>query len=287
MSWMVLHGRLYHCTGCGRSFQIEYLGGSRPVQVSDPVIMQQRELQLRYGGDTEVLHDEGLCGDCVAAAQRTHAGDTVSPEVFMEISQLATTLQKSRSAVATRLHLLRLVDWGKAIRNLDFHGLCTIAPDAFKATIGSPSFSAQTAAALSDRFFSDAAPALGAFGLSVSGERLDAAFDESRAGIATARQRLQELLALGGHYTYVERDLRSAQNLNPFISYEHTVRTPDPSATPYRFFDEYELDRTAAENLVAAQDAPVDDSAIGAMFVEDLRKVLTPSALLAMQTAAH
>lgn len=99
MSWMVVRGKVYHCSLCNYSFVIEYEGGERPVQVSDPVIAQQERLRQHYGGDPALLHHQAMCENCAAAAKATHATDVMSVDTLSEISQLARSLQEWRSAL--------------------------------------------------------------------------------------------------------------------------------------------------------------------------------------------
>jgi hypothetical protein len=279
---MVCHGKCYHCTECGESFVIEYEGGARPVQVSDPVIYLQRKLWEKYGGDPELLHDEGLCADCVAAEKKKQGGDVISPEVFNEIVRLAGWVERARSACSTKTMVLENVEWGNWYRKLECRGLREVAPAAYDATIGSDGFDADTAPALIARYLSEAASQLAAHGLAMAESRLDKDFRELMAKFTLNAMRLRDLLALGGRYAYFERDLRGPQNLNPFLCYEHTMRTPVASTEPHRFFDGRELNRSEVEKLVASCETPGDDGIFGAAFVDGLRQRLTASVLLAV-----
>lgn len=55
MSWMNLAGKIYHCLNCRREIKVEYEGGARLTQVSDPVIEEQKKIRKKY--DPKSKHD--------------------------------------------------------------------------------------------------------------------------------------------------------------------------------------------------------------------------------------
>lgn len=99
MSWMLVVGKVYHCAECGSSLQVEYEGGAVMTQVSDMVIEEQSGLLDEFNQpncspevDGYYLQEIIVCEKCFVKKEYdgTHASHMM--ELLSDVDKVADDL---------------------------------------------------------------------------------------------------------------------------------------------------------------------------------------------------
>jgi hypothetical protein len=105
MSWCceprwIVSGKIYHCTNCGCSFQIEYEGGAGPTPENEDIFEQQWGLDTEFGQpnanpyvEGTYLHEKIICEECFPTAKNDEA-------VAKQLIHLAGLVRGSTRAIA-------------------------------------------------------------------------------------------------------------------------------------------------------------------------------------------
>jgi len=264
MSFMTVSGKVYHCEKCQLDLAVEYEGGPSLTQVSDPVILDNKELDRTYGSRSGVvnrlqvlgtlinmvfkvvykefdqkycnpggagksLHVPGICNRCFAAlpeAERTRSAALA--RAISAAEQLADAFNR-HSKLAGETTQSVVDRW---LQSVDAQsGWSAFDPVAFGDTIGAYGFEkrGQRRKSAAVRTFVERAgrPILTALGAAVEA---DQDIQKLRSDFETATEGLREgalsALRQSAGARWVTKEIYGPENLNPYISNEFSWRTP-------------------------------------------------------------
>ena len=261
MSLMRIRGSKYHCTQCKKVIVVEYEGGLQRTLVSHPVIDSQatlrRQLRLRSQTSAEYMHQMGFCEACVAGAKPGDGGAATPQEVtdFNEaISKLLRMADRHEKRVRTHATSCR----ERFSAALTLETFRELAPQEYEATLGkwdtTPPFEREFLV----RNFLDSAK----FDLAPRVAGALSADPKLRSTVRSYAQKAPDLvakareaLAACGSYRYAPVSLRQAENLNPYLASEYSIRRPVRETPNTNFYFKDPLDRERAGKAIADAEA--------------------------------
>lgn len=251
MSWIWdCRGKIYHCTACDYAVTVEYEGGPRPTQASDPVVLAQQSLDELYGQPTPeegtYFHEVGLCENCATDRIAERADNLLSPEQEEEILERLARIEALQEEIENASEEERDSVLARLVSGITLERLQSLAPEAYEASFGARLFklrnkrSGLVAAYLeaADSPLLDWADASLAADATSRTDRNGPSTDELRAGARA----LVEILTKSGRYRYEKRDVLAPDSLNPFLVTETSVRWPVEGTQGFSFYYEFELD---------------------------------------------
>lgn len=230
MSWMLVAGKVYHCKKCGECVQVEYESGAELTQVSDVVIDQQSEMldefaQPNADPDLEgyYLQEKITCEECYA---------TLSPD-NSDAEQLVSLLAEVDAAIK------QVVDHVSASLENPTHDdvLELLGKSVFEELSARSMLPARRQRRLTevfqkwyclDKFLSNRVKA--------EIEKLPQPLPSVRLKEFAVQLRKKYLTV------YVQKEIWVAENINPYIQSEHTVRVPTLNTPHIRVITEGAID---------------------------------------------
>ncbi|PVE42856.1 hypothetical protein [Limnohabitans planktonicus] len=107
MSFMLVAGKIYHCTDCNKEIRIDYEGGAQVIQVSDAVIEQQNSLlelfpqphaePHKYG---YFIHADAICEHCT----KIYESQQTKLDRMREVFDLLDGIELAKQSVANDIH---------------------------------------------------------------------------------------------------------------------------------------------------------------------------------------
>lgn len=250
MSFMNVRGKVYRCTRCSEHFHVEYEGGVALAQVSDEVISEQIAYteELGQAGSHEhglYLYDLIICEPCHA---HWVAENPLFDETGRKLMFLAERHEESLNQAARDLEA--------SLRSVSRQELFNVLGQAVIAELSAKSMLPSRKRRRINELFQKWHVAEG-----LVKTKAKAALANLRASGPLAIDELRKLAAKvsGNDLPFFQmHETWKAENLNPFIITEDTVRTPLPT-TPHRtVFRELYVDlralRSARLNISAVID---------------------------------
>ena len=256
MSWLLVRGKIFWCGDCRRQTRIEYEGGARPTQVSDPVIDAQVQWSRELGQPMDVpdekgwyLHEIGLCDRCVRARMQTDGG---RQEVLQELLTLADAAGRLRTECLRSLGgpVTRLIR--ESIERWELGDFQALDQRAWAETAGIWNFQSlgtRRRKSACRRFAEVSAPAIEV--------RCRALVDGSPgireevlgwgAQTSPLRERALMLLPACPEEGFSTKWTDAAENLNPFIVGPQTIREPASGSIHEPFHSPVSIDKDALE----------------------------------------
>jgi hypothetical protein len=247
MSWMLVTGKIYQCTNCGNHIQVEYENGAVMTQVSDEVCFQQSEMldefeQPNANPDTDgyYLQEKVTCEECYIKSGFNESDGGRLMALFDEVDKAANLIVGQVLAKFGNMTQEDMKDIFAIYANRAASEKMTkedlkdfYAKDAYKdldSTITLPSRKQEILNVVLQRLHK-----WGDCFYRYLPKRIAAELNELSKPRPDAKLKEFALQLKPDHLTvFIPKPIWEAENTNPYIQYEHTVRVP-LSSTPKQF----------------------------------------------------
>ncbi len=249
MSWLNVCGKLYHCIKCADTVSVEYEGGVRLTQIGDNRVYEQMALTQRYGQpatnpDSEgyYLHEEALCEGCF---EKFH-NQKGQRKYFEEIMSLCDQLSEIGEIYSDNISKARETAITNWLNNISMDECRKINETVFRNTIGQKIFGLRGKRKdLIAQFVRDGRDSILSHIDSVikHDESLQHQMRQYTAEIQPVTECILALTKNLKGNIFLAKRINQPENLNDFVRYELTERTPVPSTPDKTFFYETTLNK--------------------------------------------
>jgi hypothetical protein len=233
MSWMLVSGKVYFCTKCQGHIQVEYEGGALETQVGDSVIDEQSVLldefaQPNVNPETDgyYLYEKIICEDCFV---KLGIDETDAKRLMVLLDEVDATINHVVAQVCA------------VFQNPTPHDLKEfIGESAFKELSGQTMLPARKKRKINEAFqdwhCSD----------NFLSRRIEAELEKLPKPLPQANLKKFAMKLRKQYLTvFVKKNICEAENINPFIQSEHTVRVPLPNTPMVTVIIEGEIELNA------------------------------------------
>lgn len=248
MSWLNIQGNMYHCLKCSEIVTVEYEGGACLTQIGDNRIYEQTALTKRYSQPTAnpdaegyYLHNEIICEPCF---KKRYMKDG-QYDVAMNMETLCNRLLEIKDKHTVNVGKAAESAFDNWLENISPSNLREIDTSAFDKTIGLKIFKLRNKRKyLIEQFVSSAKDSIITF-IHNQINRDPCLQDAIRQYASEAQpiiDSIRRLLAnlkrkffLKGEIFRVRR-INQPENLNDYVRYEMTTRSPVASTPDITVF---------------------------------------------------
>ena len=248
MSWLNIRGKIYHCLKCTEIITVKYEGGACLTQIGDNRIYEQTAQTKKYGQPTAnpdsegwYLHDEIICKTCFQ--KRYMKGGQY--DVAMNMEALCNRLMGIKDTHAENVGKATESAFDNWLMNISPGNLRKLNTSAFDKTIGLKIFKLRYKRKdLIEQFVSGAKDAIITFIYrQVDGDTcLQDAIRQYASEARPIIDSIRKLLAgLKGKFffkgkIFMVRRINQPENLNDYVRYEMTTRSPVASTPDITVF---------------------------------------------------
>ncbi|KXK32965.1 MAG: hypothetical protein UZ01_00387 [Candidatus Brocadia sinica] len=232
MSWLNIRGKIYHCLKCPEIIKVEYEGGACLTQIGDDRVYEQMALTQRYGQPTAnpdvegyYLHDEVICETCFK--ERYIKGGQY--EVAMHMEALCNRLSGIKDKHAENIRKATESAFNNWLENISPGNFREINTSAFDKTIGLKIFTLRGKRRdLIGQFVSSAKDSIIFFIYNQvnSDTSLQEVIGQYALEIQPVIENIKKLLADLKGKIFMAHRINKPENLNDYVRYEMTTRTP-------------------------------------------------------------
>lgn len=251
MSYLLIRGKTLICTNCDFTLPIEYEGGAQATQIGDLNVWEQREINKKhmpadYNPDKYGYYFfvEAICGDCLQARldDKTVAYDKNTSPPFDDVEhivyRLSEAIEEDLEKAAAKYAKLFNADYCRQL-----------APEVYEKTIGQKYFKLTNKKwTLAEQYIDQAKNnIIEDFKKYLAASEVMKEYVEVYQEVyAEYEAELKELMEGGKTKYYQQLDLTGAENLNPYICYDQTVRTQIKPDNDYAIYEgPYSIPRKA------------------------------------------
>ncbi|MBE7547032.1 MAG: hypothetical protein HS127_07860 [Planctomycetia bacterium] len=248
MSWLNIRGKMYHCLKCSEIVKVEYKGGACLTQIGDNRLYEQTALTKRYGQPTAnpntegyYLHNEIICEPCFKKRYMKSG----QHDVAMNMEALCNRLSGIKDKYAENVGRATEAAFNNWLENISHGNLREISTSAFDKTIGLKIFKLRNKRKdLVGQFVSSAKDSIIASILNqINSDPClrDATrqyASEAQPIVDSIRKLLTNLKGKFFHKGEIFRvhRINLPENLNDYVLYEMTTRTPATSTPDITVF---------------------------------------------------
>lgn len=273
MSWMLICGNIYHCLNCHSTFHINFEGDPLPTQIGDLKIFEQMELNKKYNQlnsypDEEgyYLHIEGYCQNCYKKIINNNISEY---ESICKIFNLRNNLYETRNALNDNLEKISEESFNKWIENLSLDFCKVIDEKLYNYTIGHKEFNVKNLRKkIIQKFVDNSRSRI----IDICKNEVGKILDEKNKNLienfkSKDKQLIEQInFELGNlktkkkikyllkkYVTYFDEiNIYQTENLNDYISYEMTAKTPINELKKNRsnFYLVYKINLNDLNNLL-------------------------------------
>ncbi|WP_347275453.1 hypothetical protein [Candidatus Kuenenia sp.] len=248
MSWLNIRGNMYHCLKCSEIVKVEYEGGACLTQIGDNRIYKQTALTKRYGQPTAnpdaegyYLHNEIFCEPCFK--KRYMKGGQY--DVAMNMGALCNRLLGIKDKHTENIGKATESAFNNWLENVSPGNLREINTPAFDKTIGLKIFKLRNKRKdLIEQFVSSAKDSI--ITIIYNLVNRDPYLQDAIRQYASEAQPIIDsirklLLNLKGKFflkgkIFRVRSINQPENLNDYVRYEMTTRSPVASTPDITVF---------------------------------------------------
>ncbi len=242
MSFLLLRGKMYHCTDCDLVVPTEYEGGPMLTQVGITHVLIQMQLNKEhmppsYDPEKEgyYFHTNVLCGDCLKTHlnNQTIVYNSGNNPPFAEIFYIMDTIYEEAEELLEEIAIQYASKLNAAYcRNLDpEHFERTLGHKYFKLTNKKPILADEYVKLAQRNIVKDFKQYLGSL------DEMEKHLGVYRKALSKYEAVLKTIIDEGKEQYYLQVKFGEKENLNPYICHDLTVRT---QIKPDEEYDLYE-----------------------------------------------
>jgi len=262
MSYMMVSGKIYHCTECENCVIINYEGGAQQTFIGDMEIWRQSALSDRYesllsklkrlicGSYEHYLHEEAICESCYKKKEFPDRAIEEFNALFSSLGSISSIISELVEFINAR----KKVIIAGYCSSLEFKKVREIDEAAFDEAFGDLK---KPFRKVVNSFITSAAPSIRSFFLNLI--MLD---HEVQLAYATATSRVSEHFSaalsmshLCGKPYYSFTNIYSPENLHYLLMTDQSVRSPETvSDKPIYFYYQCEFNKANFEKILGRVD---------------------------------
>lgn len=242
MSWLNIRGKIYHCLKCPENITVKYEGCARLTQIGDNRVYEQMALSQKYGQpianpDIEgyYLHDDVVCEQCF----KKHYMKGGQYDVAIHMKALCDRLLEIRDKHAENIRRSTEATFNNLLENISPINLREINRSAFDKTIGLKIFKLRNKRKdLIEQFVSSAKDSINFFIYNQvnSDPYIQGIIGQSALEVQPVIENIKKLLTNLKGKIFMAHRINLPENLNDYVQYEMTTRTPIESTLDITVF---------------------------------------------------
>jgi len=254
MSFMLVKGKVFVCEECSRGIPVEYEGGEQWTQIGDYNIELQNRISQEIGKffpelEGSYLYDFGICEGCY---QQNHY--LKYPEEETNIAEFLRFsshqhMKKEKVKDSMRLLIQKITD--EITRNLTIVDIETISNQQFDPYFGDKHSTLSKRKGMFKQWYQNyIRPNINHFIINCirENEQIEMLASEFNQKIDESYTGLLTHFNNDVFIAFIPKNISDTENLNPYIQYENTVRSPVSSTPALMFYHKVKLSATEIKN---------------------------------------